>query len=62
MKLRTVEDPNDPSIPDSFSTHIMTVGSQQVTAESVWLKFFQGIDKVHAQGLTGKGITIGMSA
>ncbi|KAK0213189.1 pyrolysin [Desarmillaria ectypa] len=38
-----VDDPNDPHLPDSLSTHVMT-----------------GVDKLHEEGLSGKGIKIGI--
>ncbi|KAK0437979.1 pyrolysin [Desarmillaria tabescens] len=38
-----VDDPNDPRLPDSLSTHVMT-----------------GVDKLHEEGLSGKGIKIGI--
>ena len=44
---------------DVESTHIMTVRLH--TIEVIFnLNLCQGVDKLHAEGITGKGIKIGM--
>ena len=44
---------------DTESTHIMTVRLHTIKVIPK-LKLSQGVDKLHAEGVTGKGIKIGM--
>ena len=44
---------------DAESTHIMTVCLHAIEV-ILKLKLSQGVDKLHAEGVTGKGIKIGM--
>ncbi|KAG5643378.1 hypothetical protein DXG03_000992 [Asterophora parasitica] len=52
---QTVYGPKDPVVPvDTQSTHKITMADVLSTV------YFQGVDKVHALGITGKGIKIGI--
>lgn len=44
---------------DVETTHIMTV-RVHIIEVTLNLNLFQGVDKLHAEGVTGKGIKIGM--
>lgn len=63
MSSHVVSGPKDPALPvDTESTHIITV-SRMIDPPYVILSIEhvpQGVDKLHAMGIAGKGIKIGM--
>ena len=63
VKKHIVSGPDDSEIPaDTESTHVMTVSTKKYIDIHAHTNIVlsQGVDKVHAEGITGSGVKIGM--
>ncbi|PPQ90634.1 hypothetical protein CVT25_006617 [Psilocybe cyanescens] len=62
VKSHVVTGPNDSQLPvDSESTHVLTVSILLLYyLQKVLKNILQGVDKLHAQGISGAGIKIGI--